>query len=146
VKQVFHADVSYGKLISQSIEADTKLTEKDDKHITVTYSQGRPYLKDFRGQLEGDLPRLFFEEYQSKGADIKYIVKFVWAPEVKGTVVSMHKFNEFVPMKFTVEIHISNNTSVPSDPPDFIEEEPGGLPEVEEPDPPLDEDFEVDEK
>lgn len=146
VKQVFHADVSYGKLISQSIEADTKLTEKDDKHVTVVYSQGRPYLKDFRGQLEGDLPRLFYDEYQSKGADIKYIVKFVWAPEVKGTVVGMGKFNEFVPMTYTVEVRVSNNASAPADPPDFFEDEPGGPPVGEELDPPLDEDFEVDEK
>ena len=124
VRQAFNAKASYGTLISQTVEAATKLTEKDDKNITVKYSQGRPYLQDFRGQLEGDLPRLFYEEYQSKGADIKYIVKFVDSPEVKGTVVRMSKFNEFVPMTYTVEISISNNTSAPPNPPDFIEDEP----------------------
>ncbi|UUI04559.1 PASTA domain-containing protein [Oceanobacillus jeddahense] len=66
VKHAFHADVAYGKLISQSVEADTKLTNKDEKNVTVTYSQGRPYLHDFRGQTEGDLPRLFYEEYHQK--------------------------------------------------------------------------------
>lgn len=142
VKQVFNADVSYGKLISQSIEAGTKLTEKDDKNVVVTYSQGKPYLQDFRGQLEGDLPRLFYEQYQSKGADINYIAKYVYSPEVKGTVVGMHKFNEFVPMKFTVEISISNNASAPPNPPDFFEEEPGG-PIVGEPDPIEDEDEDI---
>lgn len=123
VKQVFHAEVPYGTLISQSIKADTKLTEKDDKHVIVTYSLGKPYLQDFRGYLEGDLPRLFFEEYKSKGADIKYTVKYVDSPEVKGTVVHMSKFNEFVPMTYTVEISISNNTKAPPSPPSFPDEE-----------------------
>ncbi|MBM7542302.1 PASTA domain-containing protein [Amphibacillus cookii] len=116
VKQRFHADVPYGSLISQSVEAGTKLTENDNKEITVTYSEGRPYLGDFRGQLEGDLPRLFYDEYQSKGADIKYTIKYVNAPEVKGTVVGMSKFNEFVSMTYTVEIKVSNNASAAPDP------------------------------
>ncbi|MCR6095434.1 PASTA domain-containing protein [Salipaludibacillus agaradhaerens] len=123
VKQRFHSDVPYGKLISQSVEAGTKLTEKDDMEVTVTYSEGRPYLGDYRGQLEGDLPRLFYEEYQSKGADINYIVKYVDSSEVKGTVVSMSKFNEFVPMTYTVEIKISNNASAAANPPEDFEDE-----------------------
>src|SRR5690625_3852264 len=147
IKQVFHAEVPYGRLISQSIEADTKLTDKDNKNVTVVYSKGRPYLQDFRGQLEGDLPRLFYEEYQSKGANIKYTVKFVDSQEIKGTVVRMSKFNEFVPMNYTVEISISNNTFAPPNPPDFSGGDPGGDVEVGEPDPPVeDEDIEVDEK
>ncbi|GGP08111.1 PASTA domain-containing protein [Oceanobacillus neutriphilus] len=121
VKHAFHADVSYGSLISQSVEPDTKLTNKDDKSVTVTYSQGRPYLHDFRGQSEGDLPRLFYEQYKSKGADINYIVKYVDSSELKGTVVDMGVFNEFVPMTYTVEVRISNNASAPPDPPDFNE-------------------------
>lgn len=121
VKHAFHADVSYGTMISQSVEPDTKLTGKDDKNVTVTYSQGRPYLHDFRGQSEGDLPRLFYEEYKSKGADINYIVKYVDSSEVKGTVVDMGVFNEFVPMTYTVEVRISNNASAPPNPPDFNE-------------------------
>lgn len=121
VKHAYSVDFSYGRLISQSVEAGTKLTDKDDKKITVVYSEGSPYLRDFRGQLEGDLPRLFYEEYQSKGADIKYIVKYVDSPEVKGTVVGMGKFNEFVPMTHTVEIRVSNNASAPPNPTDFGE-------------------------
>lgn len=150
VKQVFHADVSYGKLISQSVEADTKLMETDDKHVTVTYSEGKPYLQDFRGQTEGDLPGLFYEEYQSKGANINYIVKYVDSPEVKGTVVSMGNFNEFVSLTYTVEISISNNASASPIPPDFPDpdDEPEGPVEEEEPEPSPEEeeDLEVDEK
>lgn len=143
VKQVFNADVAYGRMISQSVEADTKLTEKDDKSVTVIYSQGRPYLQDFRGQSEGDLPRLFYDEYQSKGADIKYIVKYVDSHEVKGTVVDMGNFNEFVAMTYTVEIRISNNASAPPNPPDFSENEPGGPIEGEEPEGPIEDDEEI---
>ncbi|WP_249869548.1 PASTA domain-containing protein [Oceanobacillus saliphilus] len=132
VKQVFHADVSYGRLISQSVEAGTKLTEKDDQNVTVTYSLGKPYLGDFRGQLEGELPRLFFDQYQSKGADIKYIVKYVYSPEVKGTVIGMGKFNEFVPLTHTVEISVSNNASAPPNPPAYVEDEPDGPIEEED--------------
>ncbi len=106
VKHAFHADVAYGSLISQSVEPDTKLTNKDDKSVTVTYSQGRPYLHDFRGQSEGDLPKLFYEQYKSKGADINYIVKYVDSSELKGTVVDMGVFNEFVPMTYTVEAEL----------------------------------------
>lgn len=123
VRERYHANVPYGRLISQSIEEGTKLTDQDDKSITVTYSLGKPYLGDFRGYLEGDLPRLFFEEYQSKGADIKYIVKYVDSHEVKGTVVGASKFNEFVPLTFTVEFQISKNKSAPPSPPNIIEDE-----------------------
>ena len=134
VKHKFSTDVSYGTLISQSVEAGTKLTDKDNKNITVTYSEGSPYLRDFRGQLEGDLPRLFYEEYHSKGADINYIVKYVDSPEVKGTVVDMGVFNEFVRMTYTVEIRISNNASAAPNPSDYFEDAPedyvvGGGPE-----------------
>ncbi|UOE94066.1 PASTA domain-containing protein [Alkalihalobacillus sp. LMS39] len=116
VKQKFHASVSYGGLISQSIEAGTRLTDQEETNLTVVYSEGQPYLRDYRGQLEGDLPRLFYEDYQSKGANIRYKVKYVSAPEVKGTVVSMSKFNEFVPMTYTVVIGVSNNTNAPASP------------------------------
>lgn len=138
VKERYNTDIPYGRFISQSVEAETKLTDQDDKGVTVTYSLGKPYLADFRGQMEGDLPRLFFDEYQSKGADIKYIVKYVYSPEVKGTVVNMSKFNEFVPMTYTVEISISNNASAPPNPPDFFDDEPEA--------PVVDEDIEVDEE
>ena len=134
VKTVYHAEVAYGTLISQSVAADTKLTVDDDNQVTVTYSLGRPYLRDMRGQLEGDLPSLFFEEYQSKGANIKYTIKVVDSAEEKGTVVGMSKYNEFVPLNYTVEIRISNNKVVPPPPPEF--EEPDPMPEPEpEPEP-----------
>ncbi|MCD8500355.1 MAG: PASTA domain-containing protein [Bacillaceae bacterium] len=129
VQQRYHAEVPFGGLISQSISAGTKLTDKDNLAITVIYSEGRPFLKDYRGLLEGDLPSIFYQDYQSKGANIKYTVKYVDAPEIKGTVVGMSKFNEFVPMNFTVEIRVSKNASPQSHqpqpiPPDIDFDEP----------------------
>lgn len=116
VKQKFQSKLSYGKLVAQTIEAGTKLVGDVEPAITVTYSVGQPFLADYRGVLEGDLPGLFYEDYQSKGANVNYIVKYVDAPEVKGTVVSMSKFNAFVSMDYTVEVRVSNNTSVASTP------------------------------
>ncbi|WP_078382228.1 PASTA domain-containing protein [Sutcliffiella halmapala] len=116
VKQRFHADAPYGKLISQSIEAGTKLTDQEDTAVTVVYSLGRPYLRDYRGQLDGDLPRLFYEDYQSKGANVNYIVKYVDSPEIKGTVVDMSAFNQFIAMTYTVEVHVSRNDSASPEP------------------------------
>lgn len=123
VKQRFHNKVKFGQLIAQSIEPGTKLTDQDNKNITVTYSEGKPYLRDYRGQLEGDLPRLFYEDYQSKGANISYIIKYVDSAEVKGTVVGMSQFNSFVSMDYTVEIRVSNNKSVEVTTPTPPEEE-----------------------
>ncbi|MCZ0703056.1 serine/threonine-protein kinase [Natronobacillus azotifigens] len=138
VNQKFHSKLSYGKLIAQSIEADTKLIGDDDPSITVTYSVGQPFLADYRGMLEGDLPRLFYDDYQAKGANINYIVKYVDADEVKGTVVGMSKFNEFVSTEFTVEIRISNNTSAPtaSTPIEYEEDEIDPPIEIEVPEEP----------
>lgn len=112
VKQKFHSDVSYGKLISQSVEAGTKLMGQEETAVNVVYSLGRPYLRDYRGQLDGDLPRLFYEDYHSKGANVNYIVKYVDSPEVKGTIVGMSAFNQFINMTYTVEVQVSNNDSV----------------------------------
>ncbi|SEN56781.1 serine/threonine protein kinase [Amphibacillus marinus] len=129
LRQRYHNSVGYGRLISQSEEAGAKITDQDSGQLTVTYSLGKPYLRDYRGLLEGDLPEAFYNDYQAKGANIKYVVKYVNAPEIKGTVVGMSKFNEFVAMEYTVEVRVSNNANAePVGPPDFgdnpIGEEP----------------------
>lgn len=127
VKNRFHESISYGKLISQSVEAGEKLMEHDDDlTIVVTYSEGKPYLRDYHGQLEGDLPQLFFDDYESKGANIKYTIRYVDSPETKGTIVGMSQFNAYVSMNYTVEIKVSNNKRSPLDPP---EPEPSPIPD-----------------
>ncbi|MEI5991055.1 PASTA domain-containing protein [Enterococcus crotali] len=107
-KSVFTNNVPYGQLISQSVEAGTQLTSKDDLKVKVYYSAGQPYLKDLRGNtLEGDLQKQFYEEFQSKGANIQYTVRYVDSAEPKGTVVGMSAYNLYVPLDYTVALDIS---------------------------------------
>lgn len=107
-KAIFTENTPYGQLISQSVAAGTELTNKDDLKIKVLYSAGQPYLKDLRGNtLEGDLPKQFHDEFQSKGANIKYTVRYVDSAEPKGTVVGMSAYNLYVPLNYTVALDVS---------------------------------------
>lgn len=107
-KSVFTNNVPYGQLISQSVEAGTQLTNKDDLKVKVYYSAGQPYIKDLRGNtLEGDLQKQFYDEFQSKGANIQYTVRYVDSAEPKGTVVGMSAYNLYVPLDYTVTLDIS---------------------------------------
>lgn len=119
VKTTFSGDVPYGQLISQSVEAGTKMKMKDLKPVTVTYSAGRPYLRSCFGSLEGDLEKLFFEEYRSKGANITYTTYYVDSSEERGKVVDMSAYNQYVSMDYVVNIAISNGSkaSKPSETP-----------------------------
>lgn len=107
VKHEYNLEVPYGKLVWQTIAAETELTAKDDLGITVTYSAGQPYLKDVVGETEGDLQKIFYDEYTSKGANIGYLVNYVSSEEKPGTVVSMSSYNIYVPLDYTVTINVS---------------------------------------
>lgn len=108
VKTVFTENVPYGRLVSQSIEAGTELTAKDNPFVSVVYSAGQPYIRDIRGtMMEGDLPKYFFDEFQSKGANIYGKVRYVDSAEAKGTVVGMSAMNQYLPLDYTVTIDIS---------------------------------------
>lgn len=109
IKNLFSSDVPYGQFISQSVEPGKEYTEGDTiPPVEVVYSQGRPYMKDLRGNTnEGDLPKLFFDEYQSKGAYIYYTVYYVDSSEPKGTVVEMSQYGQFLPIEATISIGIS---------------------------------------
>lgn len=109
VKTIYSDQISYGSFISQSIEAGKEYSESDAlPSVQVVYSIGKPYLKDLRGQVtEGDLPKLFFEEYRSKGAQIYYTVYYVDSSEPKGTVVEMSRYGQFLPLETTISFGIS---------------------------------------
>ncbi|MCA5012692.1 MULTISPECIES: PASTA domain-containing protein [unclassified Enterococcus] len=115
VKQLYNNTVPYGHFISQSVEIGSKFTEKDDKPvIQVVYSIGKPYIKDLRDNtVEGDLQKIFFDEYQSKGANITYQVYYVDSTVTKGTVVKMSNYNEFVPIDSVIQIGISKGNLKP---------------------------------
>jgi beta-lactam-binding protein with PASTA domain len=109
IKQSFSDTVPYGRFISQSLEVGKKFSEKDAKPtIQVVYSIGKPFIKDLRNNtLEGDLPKIFFDEYQSKGANITYEVHYVDSSVTKGTVVQMSSYNEFIPINSIIQIGVS---------------------------------------
>ncbi|MDH6363139.1 beta-lactam-binding protein with PASTA domain [Enterococcus sp. PF1-24] len=108
VKSIYSNDIAYGQLVSQSIPAGTALTSKDDLNIKVTYSLGKPYFKDIRGtQIEGDLPKYFYDEFTSKGANITYQVRYVDSAETKGMVVGTNVVNQYIPIQYTIYVDIS---------------------------------------
>ena len=112
-KEMYSMEVEYGEMISQSVLADTELTDKDDKNITVVYSCGRPYLRSYIGELEGDLPKLFYNDYISKGADIKYKLYEIDSHEERGKVVQMSAYNQYVDMNYVVNIVLSRGNLQP---------------------------------
>lgn len=109
VSTVYSDQVAYGSFLSQSEEAGKEYSESDTlPTVKVVYSLGRPYLKDIRFQAtEGDLPKLFFDEYKSKGANVYYEIYYVDSAEPKGTVVEMSRYGEFIPLETWVTIGIS---------------------------------------
>ncbi|MGC6768101.1 PASTA domain-containing protein [Enterococcus sp. LJL51] len=107
VKTLYTENMSYGQLVSQSVAAGTELTSKDEAAVKVVYSAGQPYLKDLRGTVEGDLQKLFYDEFQSKGANINYQIRYVDSAEAKGTVVDMSARNQYLPLNFTVYLDVS---------------------------------------
>ncbi|MHC5269602.1 PASTA domain-containing protein [Enterococcus sp. LJL98] len=109
IKSLYSDSVPYGQFISQSVEAGKQYNETDTiPTVTVVYSNGKPYMKDLRGSVnEGDLPKLFFDEYESKGANVYYSVYYVDSAEPKGTVVEMSVYGQFISSGTTVWIGIS---------------------------------------
>ncbi|WP_321386921.1 PASTA domain-containing protein [uncultured Enterococcus sp.] len=108
VKTIFTENMGYGQLVSQSEAAGTELTSKDDQTVKVVYSAGQPYMKDLRGTtVEGDLQKLFYDEFQSKGANINYQIRYVDSAEAKGMVVDMNVHGQYLPLNYTVYLDIS---------------------------------------
>lgn len=108
VTRRYHDSISYGGFISQSIGSGTKLYGTSNT-VTVVYSIGRPFIGDLTTILENEngLQSYFYEEYQSKGANITYSVNYVDSIEgTKGKVVSSNYNNEFVGMNTHVSINI----------------------------------------
>lgn len=118
VRMQFTQNMYYGQLISQSVAAGTVLTSKDDQRIEIVYSAGQPYIRDYRGgeYLEGDLQKLFFDEFRSKGANIRYTVRYVNSAEPSGAIVGMSKYNQFLPLEDTIifDISLGNKEPTPS--------------------------------
>ncbi|MCL1788875.1 MAG: PASTA domain-containing protein [Oscillospiraceae bacterium] len=110
----YSSTVPYGKVISQSVAAGTKLFG-DDRKISVTYSEGRPYIEDLKGRSENLLPAYFYE-LQFKGANITYTTSYVDSSLPKGTVVDASHNSQYVEMTLVVHIQISLGNLKPEEP------------------------------
>jgi beta-lactam-binding protein with PASTA domain len=133
VKTVYSDQIGYGNFVSQSEEAGKEYGDTDTlPTVKVVYSLGQPYLKDIRNQAtEGDLPKLFFDEYKSKGAYVYYDVYYVDSAEPKGTVVEMSRYGEFIPLEVSITIGISRG-NLQGEPISSDVTAPEVLPEVQE--------------
>lgn len=111
VVEAFSDTIPFGKLISQSVAAGTKMYgEESAGAVTVTYSSGKPYLRSYMGTAEGDLAEMFFNDYQAKGANVTYTTYYVSSDQPKGSVVKMSVYNEFIPITYNVSIGISDGS------------------------------------
>mgnify|MGYP000139198897 FL=1 len=108
IKNVYNMNVSYGKLISQSVKAGTTKKETDNE-VTLTYSLGKPYFSNMNGISESEIAKTFYE-YNQKGVNFTYTIKYVDSSEEKGKIVLTSKCNEFVTLKEEIEIHVSNGS------------------------------------
>lgn len=108
IKNVYNMNVSYGKLISQSVKAGTTKKETDNE-VTLTYSLGKPYFSNMNGISESEIAKTFYE-YNQKGVNFTYTIKYVDSSEEKGKIVWTSKRNEFVTLKEEIEIHVSNGS------------------------------------
>ncbi|MCL1904056.1 MAG: PASTA domain-containing protein [Oscillospiraceae bacterium] len=110
----YSGSVPYGDVISQSVPAGTKLFG-EDKKVTVTYSEGRPYIEDLVGRSENLLPAYFYE-LKFKGSNITYTTAYVDSSLPKGTVVSASHNSQYVDMDTVVHIQISLGNLKPEEP------------------------------
>jgi serine/threonine-protein kinase len=118
VRSVFHDSVPYGAFISQSVDAGVTYKEGEEvAPIRVLYSAGRPFMKDLRNSNnEGDLQQIFYDEYQSKGADITYETYYVDSAQPKGNVVEMSVYGQYVSLDAHVRIGLSRGNLTATEP------------------------------
>ncbi len=101
----FSDTIAYGKLISQSVNANVYLSGKN-KNVNVVYSEGKPFIDSLMGRIEKDIAQYFYE-FTMKGANVTYTIKYIDSHEEKGSVVWMSKYNEFVSINDSIELHVS---------------------------------------
>lgn len=106
IKYLYSMDITYGNLISQSVKAGTRKMETDNK-VELVYSLGKPYFDSLEGKKESELAKIFYD-YNQKGVQFAYTIKYINSDEEKGTIISSSKSNEFVTMTETIEVRVSN--------------------------------------
>ncbi len=111
VKTVYDFSVPYGRLISQSVPAGSRVFVTENK-VTLTYSDGKPYIDDLRGSSEKDLAAYFYG-FKLKGIVIPYSISYIDSDAPKGSVVSVSRFNEFLDSRETIIVKISRGNLPP---------------------------------
>lgn len=111
VKSSYSGSVKYGKVISQSVAAGKELVG-ENLTVTVVYSEGKPYLDNLLSMQEKDL-QAYFYDFSVKGAKITYSVTYVDSSAPKGSVVWASRYNEFLPMSASIDVHISKGNLEP---------------------------------
>lgn len=111
VKSVYSFTVGYGKLISQSVPAGTRVFTANNK-IVLTYSEGKPYIDNLKGSSEKDIAAYFYG-FKLKGVTIPYVITYVDSSEEKGKVVAVSRYNEFLNSAETISITISRGNLTP---------------------------------
>ena len=113
VQHRYHASVTFGRLISQSVPAGEELIG-DSPQITLIYSLGQPYLEDLTGGDVGMLAERF-HQFTSRGANITYTVIHVnsWYP--RGQILEVSRGGEHLNMTDHVYIWVSLENLWPPD-------------------------------
>ena len=98
------------KATTKSKSKKSEETKKEtDNEVTLTYSLGKPYFSNMNGISESEIAKTFYE-YNQKGVNFTYTIKYVDSSEEKGKIVWTSKCNEFVTLKEEIEIHVSNGS------------------------------------
>jgi len=111
VQRRYSTSVSFGGLISQSVNAGTELVG-ENKAVTVVYSLGRPYIDNLLGESESVLAEYFYN-FTSQGANISYQIFYVDGYEPKGSIVRMSRYAQFLGMNDHVRIDVSRGNRTP---------------------------------
>jgi len=124
VHRRWNASIPTGRFVSQSIDAGEELFG-DMPTVIVVYSDGRPWLPDLRRTSVRDLESTIID-INDKGSSITIDIIFVDSYEVRGTIISQTRHNQFVAMDEHVIFNVSlENLEPPPDyvPPDFPEDD-----------------------
>lgn len=105
VKEQYHGSIAYGGLISQSVPVNHSVRE-DDNMVILVYSIGKPYIDDLTTMTEKELAEYFYF-FRVGGANITYTIEYISGDaELKGTIASASKRNEFINMNENIHIQI----------------------------------------
>ncbi|MBN2877632.1 MAG: PASTA domain-containing protein, partial [Bacilli bacterium] len=88
---------TFGSLIWQDIPAGTRVDKDSTKQLVVTvyYSLGQPFISSMVGSLENVIPQTIYD-FNQDSANFTYEIQYVSDAAVKGQIIDMSPFNQFV--------------------------------------------------